>query len=69
MNEKKTPAAKNAESMNEWMEGVGGQIHIGAAKIKSVKVSKKGGRLTLVIKKKTTANETKAQSADQSPVA
>lgn len=64
MNEKKTPSATDAELMNEWMEGVGGHIHIGAAKIKSVEVSKKGDRLTLVIKKKTTANDKQAQSAD-----
>jgi hypothetical protein len=64
MNDKKTPVATDAELMSEWIEGVGGNIHIGAAKIKSVKVSKKGDRLTLVIKRTTTSEKKQEQSGD-----
>jgi|WetSurMetagenome_2_1015567.scaffolds.fasta_scaffold1297084_1 hypothetical protein len=64
MIEKKTPAATDAERLTDWMEGLGGQIDLGAGKIKSLKLSKKGDRLTLVIKKKASEKKRQEQSAD-----
>lgn len=54
---KQLPETPNAELLNEWLESVGGQIQTGAAKLKSVKLSKDGDKITLVIKRKTKKEE------------
>lgn len=42
----------DADRMRAWLDAVGGNIFIGEGRLKSVKVSKKGNKLTLVVKKK-----------------
>jgi hypothetical protein len=37
--------------MRTWLEGVGGNLFVGEGKLKSVKISRKGNKLTLVVKK------------------
>jgi hypothetical protein len=54
---KQLPETPNAELVNEWLESVGGQIRTGAAKLKSVKLSKDGDKITLVIKRKAIKGE------------
>jgi hypothetical protein len=54
MNDKKLPDAPGPEMASEWLQSIGGEFRIGAGKLKSAKLSKKGDRLTLVIKKKST---------------
>ncbi len=57
--EEKSPEAPEAPETNdldlvrEWMSGVNGGISIGDSKLKSAKVSKSGGKLTIVLKKKS----------------
>lgn len=38
--------------LREWMEGLGGNLANGACELKSVKVSKRGKKLTIVLKKR-----------------
>jgi hypothetical protein len=54
-----------AARMSAWLEGAGGNIFVGDAKVKSVKISKKGNKLTLVVKK----SKKKTKIADQSTTA
>ncbi len=42
-----------AEILQQWIETVGGSISLGESLVKSVEVSKKGDKLTVVLKKKT----------------
>jgi hypothetical protein len=51
MQDKKGLEAPDAARMRAWLEGVGGNMFIGDGKLKSVKISKKGNKLTLVVKK------------------
>lgn len=41
-----------AEILQQWIETVGGSISLGESLVKSVEVSKKGDKLTVVLKKK-----------------
>ncbi|MFY9629447.1 MAG: hypothetical protein WAK03_15015 [Methylocystis sp.] len=41
--------------LREWMDSLGGNVATGACKLKSVKISKKGSKLTIVLKKKKQA--------------
>jgi hypothetical protein len=54
---KQLPETPDAEMVNEWLESVGGQIRTGAAKLRSVKLSKDGDKMTLVIKRKSRKEE------------
>ncbi len=40
------------ERLHQWMEGVGGSLFPGESALKSVKNSKDGDKLTIVLKKK-----------------
>ena len=42
----------NSALVRYWMDSLGGDVTTGACKLKSVKISKKGKRLTIVLKKK-----------------
>jgi hypothetical protein len=64
MKEKKAPVATDAELMDAWMESVGGKLLIGEGKLKSVKISRKGDRLTLAIKRKSRAKNSPDRPAD-----
>ncbi|WP_281806155.1 hypothetical protein [Methylocystis echinoides] len=52
MQDEKAPETGDAARMRAWLEGVGGNLFLGEGKLKSVKISKKGTKLTLVVKKK-----------------
>ncbi len=52
MQDEKAPDSGDAARMRAWLEGVGGNLYVGEGKLKSVKISKKGTKLTLVVKKK-----------------
>lgn len=43
---------KPTDAARAWLEGVGGNLIVGEGKLKSVKVSKKGNRITLVLKRR-----------------
>ncbi len=51
MQDEKALETADASRMRAWLEGVGGNIFIGEGKLKAVKISKKGNKLTLVVKK------------------
>jgi hypothetical protein len=51
MQDGKKPEATDAARMRTWLEGVGGNLFVGEGKLKSVKISRKGNKLTLVVKK------------------
>jgi hypothetical protein len=51
MKVEKTLEGADTARMRAWFEGVGGNIFVGEGKLKLVKVSKKGNKLTLVVKK------------------
>jgi hypothetical protein len=61
MQDEKALKTTDAASLRAWLEGVGGNLFVGEGKIKSVKISKKGNKLTLVVKK----NTKKAKMASQ----
>lgn len=61
MQEEKAPETADALRMRAWLEGVGGNIFIGEGKLKSVKISRKGKKLTLVVKR----NKKKVKGANQ----
>ncbi len=42
---------KDVSRVRAWLEGVGGNIFIGEGKLKTVKISKRGNKLTLGVKK------------------
>jgi len=41
-----------AEILQQWIEAVGGSISLGESLLKSVEASKRGDKLTIVLKKK-----------------
>jgi hypothetical protein len=41
----------DAARMRGWLDGVGGNVVVGEAKLKSVKISKTGNKLTIIVKK------------------
>jgi hypothetical protein len=45
----------NSALLREWMDGLGGNVASGTCVLKSVKLSKKGKKITIVIKKKKRA--------------
>jgi hypothetical protein len=52
-----------AEILQQWIETVGGSISLGDSLLKSVEASKRGDKLTIVLKKKKQrkgSDETKA---------
>jgi len=51
------------ERLRKWIGEVGGAITIGESDLKSFKLSKSGGKITLVLKKK---KPPKAGAADES---
>ncbi len=51
MQDEKALETGDAARMHAWLEGVGGNVFIGEGKLKSVKISRKGNKLRLVIKK------------------
>jgi hypothetical protein len=61
--EEKALETQDATRMRAWLEDVGGNIFLGEGRLKSAKVSKKGDKLTLVVKKgkKKKKNETADQ--------
>ncbi|AZG77658.1 hypothetical protein [Methylocystis rosea] len=46
------PEKTEAEILQQWIEAVGGGISLGESQLKSVEVSKRGDKLTIVLKKK-----------------
>lgn len=50
--ERQQDVTDDAARMRTWLEDAGGAISLGGVRLKSVKVSKNGKKLTLVIKKK-----------------
>lgn len=46
-----------AEILQQWIESVGGSVSPGESLLKSVEVSKKGDKLTIVLKKKKPKKE------------
>lgn len=64
MNDERALATTDASRMHTWLEGVGANLMIGHAELKSVKISKNGKKLTLVIK-----NKAKKQKIQSQPVA
>lgn len=61
MQDEKALETADASRMRTWLDGVGGNIFIGEGKLKTVKISKKGNKLTLVVKK----NKKKDKSATE----
>ncbi|WP_363345829.1 hypothetical protein [Methylocystis echinoides] len=61
MQDEKGLETPDVARMRAWLEGVGGNIFVGDGKLKSVKISKKGNKLTLVVKK----NKKKDKLANQ----
>ena len=45
----------NGALVRQWMDSLGGNVASGACVLKSVKLSKKGKKITIVIKKKKRA--------------
>ena len=54
----------DAERMRAWMEDIGGSLLVGEGKVKSVKISKSGNKLTLVMKKKKVKTDSKLSPED-----
>jgi hypothetical protein len=50
----------DAERLRAWMDDIGGSLFVGDGKVKSVKMSKSGKKLTVVMKKKKAKDEGKA---------
>ena len=51
----------DAARMRAWLEGVGGNVVVGEAKLRSVKISKTGNKLTIVVKKSKKKEKSPAQ--------
>ena len=45
----------NGALLRQWMDGLGGNVATGACKLQSVKISKKGKKITIVLKKRKRA--------------
>jgi hypothetical protein len=45
----------NGALVRQWMDSLGGNVASGACILKSVKISKKGKKITIVLKKKKRA--------------
>ncbi len=54
MRKKSPDGTSDNERIGHWMANLGGGPFIGDATLKSVKISKKGRKLTIVLKKKKT---------------
>jgi hypothetical protein len=52
----------DAAQMHLWMESVGGSIFLGGCNLKSVKESKDGGKITIILKKKKGDKEKKSET-------
>jgi hypothetical protein len=61
MQDEKAIETTDAARMRVWFEDVGGNLFVGDGKLKSVKISKSGNKLTLVVKK----NKKKGKIANQ----
>lgn len=53
MKDKVVASKSDVELVSAWLHDAGGEFLLGAATLKSVKLSKHGDKLTLVIKKKS----------------
>jgi hypothetical protein len=63
MKVEKTLEGADTARMRAWFEGVGGNIFVGEGRLKLVKVSKKGNKLTLVVKKSRKKDKVASQPA------
>lgn len=52
MQDKRPEETADPARLSAWMEDIGGSVFVGQGKLKSVKISKSGNKLTLIIKKK-----------------
>ena len=52
MSDKEPVKLADLDSLRDWMDAVGGSLYLGESEFKSIKVSKDGDKLTLVLKKK-----------------
>jgi hypothetical protein len=52
MQDKTAPETADLAQMHAWLEDVGGSFFIGEGKLDTVKISKNGNKLTLVVKKR-----------------
>jgi|APFre7841882630_1041343.scaffolds.fasta_scaffold666927_1 hypothetical protein len=72
MSDKKSEEISNIERLHRWMEAVGGNLFPGDSELKSVKESKDGDKLTIILKKKKQkkakkrADQSEGQSASYS---
>jgi hypothetical protein len=68
MVDKKSDETTNIERLHRWMETVGGSLFQGDSELKSVKESKDGDKLTIILKKRKhkRAKKTVDQSRDES---
>lgn len=51
MNDKPSDESADLDLLRDWMNGVGGGISVGNTKLKSVKISKSGDKITIVLRK------------------
>jgi hypothetical protein len=64
MSDKNADEISDIERLHQWMEAVGGSLFPGDSELKSVKESKDGDKLTIILKKKKQKKSKKR--ADQS---
>lgn len=57
MQDKTVPETADLTQMHAWLEDVGGSFFIGEGKFDTVKISKNGNKLTLVVKKRKKKNK------------
>jgi hypothetical protein len=55
----KNDGQADVERMHRWMETVGGSVFLGDCNLKSMKESKEGDKITIVLKKKTDKKKSK----------
>jgi hypothetical protein len=53
MQDKRPEETSDHARLSAWMEDIGGSVFVGQGKLKSVKISKSGNKLTLVVRKES----------------
>ncbi len=67
MNKKKSDGQFDLDRLHEWMAAVGGNIALGASRLLSLDISKKGNKTTIVLKRNRPEKETdKSAGSDES---
>ncbi len=59
------PGSEELDLVHEWMTSVGGSILLGDSKLKSAEVSKRGDKLTIILKKKAKQPKTDQEAKPQ----